>query len=95
MLFLIRVINALITIYYWLIIARIIVSWIPQLRNIGFLRPILDFVFDITEPFLALFRRIIPVASFGGVGIDFSPFIAIITLIALRQFLTWLLLSVL
>lgn len=89
---LVTFIRALITVYYYLIIIRIIVSWIPQLRNVSLLRPLLNFVFDITEPFLALFRKIIPVASFGGVGIDFSPFIAIITLIAIREFLTWLLL---
>lgn len=83
-----RLILALLDVYYWLIIVRVITSWFPQIRNVSFLRPILDFIFDITEPFLALFRKIIPTASFGGVGIDFSPLIAIITLIAVRQFLT-------
>lgn len=86
-LFLIRFIDALLQIYYWLIIIRVIISWLPQIANIGFLRPVVRFVFDITEPFLTFFRKIIPVATFGGVGIDFSPFIAIITLIVIRSLL--------
>ena len=37
---------------------------------------VLSFLRDVCEPFLRLFRRVIP--SFGG--IDFSPFLAILTL---------------
>lgn len=95
MFFLTRFVLTLLDVYYWLIIIRVITSWFPQIRNVSFLRPLLDFIFDITEPFLALFRKVIPMASFSGVGIDFSPFIAIITLIAVRQFLARILFTAL
>lgn len=72
------------TVYEWLIIARIILTWIPQLAEVDALRPVIRFVFDATEPLLRVFRRLIPVVSVGGAGIDFSAFIAIITLVLLR-----------
>jgi YggT family protein len=40
--------------------------------------PIFAFLYDITEPVLGFFRKLIPIGS--GVGLDFSPMIAIIVL---------------
>ena len=70
----IRFVDALFLVYYILIIVRIIFSWIgiPS----GALLQIYKFVYDVTEPYLGIFRRIIP-----SVGVlDFSPCIAIIVL---------------
>lgn len=78
--------NTVFTVYYWLLIARIILSWVPQLADNPALRPVAVFIIDITEPFLSLFRRIIPSAAGGSVGFDFSPLIAIITLVVLQNF---------
>ena len=72
--------SALIYVYTLLIIAHIVI----QLLFSAGLRPpysrttdnVLGFLRDITEPYLRLFRRIIP--PFGA--IDFSPILAIITL---------------
>ena len=44
------------------------------------LRGVLRFVDDVTEPYLGLFRRIIPPIGAGGMGIDFSPIVALIVL---------------
>lgn len=41
---------------------------------------IAKFIYEITEPFLALFRRIMPSVMVGGAGIDFSPIVAILVL---------------
>jgi YggT family protein len=87
----ILVINTAFTVYYWLLIIRILLSWVPQLGNNAALRPVIVFIIDITEPFLKLFRRLIPTAAVGGVGFDFSPLIAIITLEVLRYFVNSLL----
>jgi YggT family protein len=87
------IINTAFTVYYWLLIARIILSWVPQLIDNPALRPIAVFIIDITEPFLSLFRRFIPTASAGGVGFDFSPLIAIITLVVLQRFVLYMLQS--
>lgn len=55
-----------------LIIARVIMSWIP-LGNPN--NSVVRFVYEITEPILAPIRRIIPR---GSLPIDFSPLIAIL-----------------
>jgi len=72
--------SALIYVYTLLIIIHIVV----QLLLTAGLRPpysrasdaVLGFLREVTEPFLRLFRRMLP--SFGG--LDFSPIIAIIVL---------------
>ncbi len=90
----VQIVDAAFYVYYWLLIVRILLSWVPQLGNAGPLRPVALFVIDITEPFLALFRRMIPAVAVGGAGIDFSPLIAIITLEVLRYFVVRLLLMI-
>lgn len=59
-----------------LILVRIILSWLPQLRY----NQIAEFVFGITEPILSPFQRIIPPIGM----IDISPMVAIITLYVLQ-----------
>ncbi len=79
------VINTAFTVYYWLLILRILLSWVPQLLDNQAVRPIAVFIIDITEPYISLFRRMIPSVSAGSVGFDFSPLIAIITLVVLQN----------
>lgn len=65
-----------------LILARIIISWLPQLRY----NQISEIVFSLTEPILGPFQRIIPPIGM----IDISPMVAIITLSIAQQILLWL-----
>jgi uncharacterized protein YggT (Ycf19 family) len=72
--------SAVIYVYTLLIILDIILQ---LLFAVGFRPPysrttdaILGFLHDVCEPFLRIFRRVVP--SFGG--IDFSPLLAIFTL---------------
>lgn len=67
-------VNALFYTYYLLIFARVIFSWIG-IPSGAFLH-IYRFVYDVTEPYLGIFRRIIPTVG----PIDFSPFIGILVL---------------
>lgn len=87
-----QVVSTAITVYVWLLIARVIMSWLPGLMTNPAIRPVAAFIHEVTEPYLSLFRRVIPVAAIGGVGFDFSILIAIITLEVVRQFLYRLLL---
>ncbi len=59
-------------VYNWLIIVRVFLSWIPHDPY----RPVFRFIYEITEPVLAPFRRLMG----GRMMIDFSPIIAIIVL---------------
>ncbi|MEW5766437.1 MAG: YggT family protein [bacterium] len=67
-------------IFYFLLVARIFLSWV----NPDPYHPIVEFIYKITEPILGPIRRIIPLQV--GV-IDLSPIIAFIALDFLRRFL--------
>lgn len=57
----------------YLIFARVIVSWLPINRD----NPILQFIYQVTEPILAPIRNLISRSSIGGgMMIDFSPIVA-------------------
>ncbi len=75
-----QVIDTVITVFWWLIVFRAITSWVsPDPTN-----PIIVFLARVTEPFLSLFRRLIPM---WNIGIDLSPLLAILFLMFLRVFL--------
>ena len=66
------------TIMYWLIIFRAVISWVsPDPFN-----PIVQFVTRATEPVLEPLRRLLP-----AMPIDFSPVLAFLGIIFLRSFL--------
>lgn len=65
-----------------LILARIILSWLPQYKS----HPIGEMIMNVTEPVLAPFQRIIPPVGM----IDISPMVAIIALAIIQQLLLWL-----
>ncbi len=72
--------------YMACIFARIIIGWLPVQWPKG-LRPLVVFIFDITEPLLSPLRRVIPVLPLGrGLGLDLSPTVLIIVIL----FLQWL-----
>jgi len=61
--------------YNLIITARILLSWFPQAQGVGLLQP----VYAITDPYLNLFRGLIPPIF----GLDFSPILAFFLLSAL------------
>jgi len=77
-------VGALFLVYIVLILIRVLLSWIPRMPYNPTLRAVLDFITDTTDPYLNLFRRIIPPIGGGGFGLDLSPMIGIIVLFILR-----------
>jgi YggT family protein len=75
---------ALFLVYIILILIRVLMSWIPRMPYNPTLRAVLDFITETTDPYLNLFRRIIPPIGGGGFGLDLSPMIGIIVLLILR-----------
>ncbi|MBP1687037.1 MAG: YggT family protein [Deltaproteobacteria bacterium] len=74
------VLQLLLTLYMWIIIARALVSWVnPDPYN-----PIVRFLYNATEPLLYRVRRSLPL--FAG-GIDFSPLLIILVIYFLQAFL--------
>jgi YggT family protein len=68
-------VDVFITVYTFVIFAYIITSWL-RLPYSPTLNRIQRFLYDVSEPYLRLFRRFLP--SFGP--LDLSPMIAIIVL---------------
>jgi len=66
-------------VYLLCIIAYILTSWIPLPYNV-WLNRVQRFLYDVVDPFLRLFRRVIPQLSVAGLGLDLSPIIAILVL---------------
>jgi uncharacterized protein YggT (Ycf19 family) len=68
-----NLISTLAEIYRWLLIAYILLSWVPNIRG-SYIGELLG---KIVEPYLAPFRKLIP--PIGGM-LDISPIIAFIAL---------------
>jgi YggT family protein len=74
-------IRTLALVYVIIIIIRIILSWIPRLPYNRWLSAFVKFVTDVTDPYLNLFRRILPPIRIGPGALDLSPTIALFVLI--------------
>lgn len=66
-------------IYYLMVLANILLSWFPFVRG----NAITVFIYEMTEPYLRIFRRILPPSP--RMPIDFSPVIAIFVLYMLES----------
>jgi YggT family protein len=73
-------VSVFIGVYVLLIIAYILTSWI-RLPYSPTLNRVQRFLYDVCEPYLRLFRRLIPAIG----PIDFSPVVGIIVLIVLNR----------
>ena len=71
-----QVLDMLLSLYMWIIIARAVLSWVnPDPYN-----PIVRFIHQATEPVLYQVRRYLP--FFGG--IDFSPIVVLFLIVFLK-----------
>jgi len=74
-----KMLDIILTLYMWLIIARAVISWV----NADPYNPIVRFLISATEPVLYPIRRRLPMLG----GIDFSPIIVILSIIFIQSFL--------
>jgi len=85
MYFLISAVNLLLTVLYFVLIARIILSWFPGAKN----SQVANILFLLTEPILAPIRSVLRRMQSGhrnGLMFDFSPLIAILLVQVVRSF---------
>ncbi len=84
---LIWLINTLISLYVWLLIASAILSWLVAFNVINtrnrFVYLVGDFLYRVTEPALRPIRRVLP--NLGG--IDLSPVVLILILMFVQRLL--------
>ena len=74
-------VNALFLVYMALIFANILISFVPRMPYNPYLRMVLDFITETTNPYLNFFRRFLPPVNLGGLGLDLSPIVGIIVLV--------------
>ena len=83
-------IDTIITLYIWILIASAILSWLVAFNVVNTRNPIVanigEFLYRITEPALRPIRALLP--NLGG--IDISPVILIILLLFLQRIIYWL-----
>ena len=70
--------------YRGILFVYIILTLLQSLADLRLpdpLRPAASFVYDVCEPFLRLFRGLLPAVRMGGMGLDLSPLIAFVVLL--------------
>lgn len=74
-----------INIFYWLLIIRVVISWLPVNRH----NQLVILLENLTDPVLQVFRRFIPVLrpGSGTMGFDFTPLVAILALFLVDTFI--------
>jgi YggT family protein len=75
-----RFVFALFTVYTILILLNILISFVPRMPYSPWLRAVLDFITETTDPYLNLFRSFIRPIGGGQLAFDPSPIIALIAL---------------
>lgn len=73
-------VSALFIVYIILIFANILISYVPRMPYRPWLRSVLDFITETTNPYLNIFRRFLRPIGGGGFAIDLSPMIGVIVL---------------
>ena len=77
--------ETVISIYIWLVIANVVLSFLIQFGIVNarqpFVQQVGEFLYRVTEPALAPIRRRLP--NFGG--IDIAPMVLIIALVFVRM----------
>lgn len=73
-------VNAIFTFLYLVILARVILSWFP---NVSYNNPLVQFVYAITEPIMSPIRRVMPNTGM----FDFTPMVAIIVIVIVQNIL--------
>jgi YggT family protein len=83
-------VDTIITIYIWLLIASAVLSWLIAFNVVNTRNPIVnsvgEFLYRVTEPLLRPIRNVMP--NLGG--IDVSPVILIIALLFVERFIFWI-----
>ncbi|HET8777815.1 MAG TPA: YggT family protein [Candidatus Limnocylindria bacterium] len=69
---LVNFVRLLVTVVWFLLIARVVLSWTNPMGGGG----VVAFIYQATEPILAPIRRVLPPTS----GIDWSPLVAMLLL---------------
>jgi YggT family protein len=68
----------LLRIYYFVLLARVLLSWFPRLPDGA--RPVAELVYTLTDPIVRAARPLIPPLRIGMVSLDLSILLVFIAL---------------
>jgi len=74
-----KLIDFVLGVYIWVVIARAVITWV----NADPYNPIVRFLRQVTDPLLTRIRRVVPIMG----GLDLSPMILILIIVFLQNFL--------
>ena len=78
----------LLQIYTWILLARMIISWVPmfapQWRPKGLVASLFEIIYTLTDPPIKALRKLIPPLNLGGVSLALA-FMAVLILIVVLQ----------
>jgi YggT family protein len=78
-------VEAVFLVYSILILLNILIGWMPRIPFYSrWFRGLLDFITETTDPYLNVFRRIVPSVGGGGFALSFAPVIALIVLVVVE-----------
>jgi YggT family protein len=72
-------------VYVVIIFVRILMSWFRLPYN-RWLNAFLEFVTEVTDPYLRMWRRVLPMARIGPAALDLSPMVGSIVLLIVAGF---------
>ncbi|WP_316667880.1 YggT family protein [uncultured Propionibacterium sp.] len=94
MLILVQLVSLLCTLYIWVLIARMVLSWIPLLvpgfHPRGAVAAIFEAIYTVTDPPIGFVRRYIKPIRLGSIGLDIA-FMVVFFVVLVIQRLVWLL----
>jgi YggT family protein len=73
-------VQALFIVYFILIFANIVLSFVPRMPFSLWSKAVIDFIHETTDPYLNIFRRIMRPIGGGPIAIDLSPMVALLVL---------------
>ncbi len=79
-----RILCSALTIFWLILLVRIISSWFPPPRS-GPARTILGLVWDLTDPVLRPLRNLLPPIRIGAMALDLSPIVAFVVIGVLQR----------
>lgn len=94
MFLLVRVLSLLCTLYIWVLVARMIFSWIPVLspgfRPRGVVAVVFEGVYTITDPPINAVRRVVKPIRLGSIGLDVAFMVVFLAVLVIQR-LIWFL----
>ena len=87
---LIQTVNTFFKLLEFLILARVILSWLPIGRN----NSLVQLLYTLTEPILSPIRSLLDKSPLGGMMLDFSAWIAVILLYFVQTLIISLLMGI-